>query len=273
MKIAYSSDLHLDIWGTSPQQVVNRNARFKNPNGEAEVLVLAGDIAEFINYDNFIGFFEFISKEYPNVIMIAGNHEYYKAAIDIDPKIKAFFKDFKNIHFLQNNTLKIGDVRFFGSTLWTDFKHEDKTVALACWNAMNDYVYIRNFDQTAKLTPDDTLFLHKESLKYLQNSIKRYAKEDTKKILVSHHGPSYKSIDVLYWNQISSYAYCSDLIERGLLDGIDIVIHGHVHARFDYEINGIRVLTNPLGYPNQRADYFDYMMDEHFTLEMIDVKP
>jgi len=33
-------------------------------------------------------------------------------------------------------------------------------------------------------------------------------------------------------------------------DEVDLWLHGHTHNNFDYNVNGTRVVCNPMGYPH-----------------------
>ena len=275
MKIAMSSDLHLDIW--TMYHFENHKKRFENHGGEADVLVLAGDVAEFVNYQEYLGFFQYLSSQYKTIILIAGNHEFYRGNIMIDyDNIHAWLKSnrLNNIKFLNNSTIKIGDVRFFGSTLWTNVDNSNPLIMSKIQYVMNDYRHIQY--TMRRLNVEDTIRFHHEAVKYLGSAIKRYRNEDTKKIVVTHHAPSLMSINSKYKNNPNdldvSFAYCSDLLDiEGKFPSGDLVnlwIHGHVHDHFDYIApNGkTRVVANPLGYPDERASRFGPMFDDECLL-------
>jgi predicted phosphodiesterase len=62
MKIAYCSDLHLEF---GPLELKNEK--------DADILILAGDIC--VESSDFpMGFFENISKEFPLIFYVLGNH-------------------------------------------------------------------------------------------------------------------------------------------------------------------------------------------------------
>ena len=56
------------------------------------------------------------------MIYVAGNHEYYGQKI---PKLTRELKELAagtNVHFLETESVTIGEVEFLGATLWTDFE-------------------------------------------------------------------------------------------------------------------------------------------------------
>jgi predicted phosphodiesterase len=274
MRIAIASDLHLEFWSNTEYVKDQQKKRFKNP-GDADVLVLAGDTAEIINYDKFIWFFQYISEQYDHVIMVAGNHEFYHGSIDDVKNLKKFFKKNipnNNIHYLDDSQVKLGDVRFIGSTLWTSIDNENPRIINQHAFMMNDYRYIWYIDTI--LRPKHTVWFHKKSLGYLSRAIKRYRNKNEKIVLVTHHAPSLGSIHEQYTNKKEDYEfsfmYCSDLLESGKLPKVDLAIHGHVHTPFDYIVNGTRVVCNPFGYPGQRTSRHDCILDD-FSLTVLKV--
>jgi predicted phosphodiesterase len=54
--------------------------------------------------------------------------------------------------------------------------------------------------------------------------------------------------------------YASDL-EHMMNPNIKLWLHGHTHTPFDYEVNGTRVVCNPRGYPGERSNYTDKVLE------------
>ncbi len=105
MKIQIISDLHQEFGKTE--------LYFDN----ADVIVLAGDVNLGTKGIEWIK--EVISDK--PVIYVLGNHEYYKGSYPKTlNKIKSTTED-SNVFVLENSYVDIGDVRFHGATLWTDF--------------------------------------------------------------------------------------------------------------------------------------------------------
>jgi hypothetical protein len=79
------------------------------------------------------------------VIYIAGNHEFYGVDVDITVDKARAAAAGTNVHVLENETVRIGDVTFAACTLWTDFAirgdaHRGMAVA---GERMNDFKKIR----------------------------------------------------------------------------------------------------------------------------------
>ena len=262
MKIALGSDLHLEFGTFTPVNTDN-----------ADVLILSGDIciAEDMyrwpvdragiyeprsrnkeNALNYRVFFAECSKLFKEVIMVAGNHEFYHGKIKTSLEtLWAETGQYDNFHFLENGSVKVDDVLFVGAALWTDMNKFDPTTLWACGDAMNDYRQITNDidNMFRRLKPADTVEFHKETLKYFAKTIDA-APVDQKVVVVGHHAPSKVSTKPQYEKDFHiNGAYSSDLSEF-ILDRpkIKVWTHGHTHSEFDYMIGSTRILANPRGY-------------------------
>ena len=277
MKIALCSDLHLEF----------EDVDLKNTEG-AEVLILSGDImvAEDLHnhpemdygmYSNvniadlgrrqqtalrFRDFLARCSKEFPHVVYVAGNHEFYhgrwKASLD---HLRTECAKFPNVYFLECDIKVINEVSFIGATLWTDCNNGDPLTLHALADMMNDYRIIRNDEHGySKLRPAHTMYRHQQTLAYLKAILPDM--KDKKVVFVGHHAPSAMSTHDRYKHNVHSLmngGYRSDLSEL-ILDHPEIVLwtHGHMHDPFDYMIGTTRVVCNPRGYAghDEQADVF-----------------
>ena len=275
MKIALASDLHLEF----------EDIDLKNTEG-AEVLILSGDImvAEDLHnhpemdygmYSNiniadlgrrqkvalrFRDFLARCSKEFPHVVYVAGNHEFYhgrwKASLD---HLRTECAKYPNVYFLERDIKVINKVSFIGATLWTDCNRNDRLTILTLNGIMNDYRVIRNDEhEFARLHPDSTIQRHHQTMGYLKSVLPDM--KDEKVVFVGHHGPSAKSTHPRYqYETHMNGGYRSDLDEF-IMDHPQIVLwtHGHMHDPFDYMIGTTRVVCNPRGYKghDEQADNF-----------------
>lgn len=277
MKIAVCSDLHLEF----------QDLELKNTEG-ADVLILSGDIMIAEDLHNhkdltsfaindlgkrqatalrFRNFLKRCSEEFPHVIYVAGNHEFYhgrwKASID---HLREECSNFPNIYFLERDTKEIGDVTFIGGTVWTDCNRADPITLHALADMMNDYKIIRNDERDyAKLRPIDTLGRHRDTISYFKAVLPNL--KDNKVVVVGHHSPCKLSTHPRYKNDvIMNGGYSSDLTEF-ILDNPQIKLwtHGHTHDPFDYMIGETRIFCNPRGYAGWDE------MAEHFQLRTVEV--
>jgi predicted phosphodiesterase len=103
VKIHVLSDLHTEF------------VDFQFPDASADLVVLAGDIG--VRKSGF----QFAKKLPLPSVYVAGNHEYYGAALPrLTEKLQAEASG-TNVAFLENEERVIGGVRFLGCTLWSDF--------------------------------------------------------------------------------------------------------------------------------------------------------
>jgi len=264
MKIKLVSDLHLEF---SDYTVRN--------DENCDVLILSGDIMvahdlhehpepdvpyppEIIKTlgsrqaaaQRFRDFLKRCSFQFPHVVYVAGNHEFYHGkwnqTIDI---LREECDKLGNVYFLERDCKKIDDVTFIGSTLWTNMNKIDPLTMHAVRDMMMDYRCIRKeFEGYTTLKPHDTVTRHRESLDYIKNIVAE--KSDEKFVVVGHHSPSFQSVHDEYKTEyLMNGAYHSDLSEF-ILDRPQIKLwtHGHTHHTFDYMIGETRIVCNPRGY-------------------------
>jgi len=272
MKIKIVSDLHLEF-----------SDLLLDNNQGADVLILSGDImvAQDLHdhpepantadqqaiadgtglgkrqqaAQRYRDFLKRCSFQFPHVIYIAGNHEFYNgkfyAGLDY---LRAECAKYSNVYFLEDETKVIDNVVFVGATLWTDMNRGDPVTQMVAKDSMNDFRVIRNDKKGfSKLHPSDVINRHIKSKQYFQHVLDNH--KDDVCVVVGHHSPSYQSVHPMYASDLHlNGAYHSDLSEL-ILDRPQIKLwtHGHTHHAFDYQIGDTRIVCNPRGY--QTASY------------------
>lgn len=76
--------------------------------------------------------------------------------------------------------------------------------------------------------------------------------EGARAIVVTHTAPSEKSLDARYAGAVTNQYYVNPLMQAAMLHHRERIVvwhHGHTHQSIDVEVHGVRVLTNPRGYP------------------------
>ena len=250
MKVRICSDLHLENHTYKIPTAVNDYTTDKvipKMDSDSEsVLVIAGDICN-ISYLNYhYRFFDEISKRFKAIVVVPGNHEYWhgNGLSDQDKIYKDFLKDFDNIHLLQDSWIKIDDVVFCGGTLWTDLHNPmDAFVAL---KGMLDY-YKTNY-YGSRLAPSHTNSAHLATKMFLYGISKHMKEVGEKYVVVTHHGPSFKSASPRFANSPLNCAFYSNMDEFIETCGSPLWIHGHTHDSHDYYIGDTRIVCNPMGY-------------------------
>jgi len=243
MKIQLVSDLHLDFL-----QHQWPGERLIDPVPGADVLVLAGDIAGGDEPFRLFADWQSLPDRLP-IILVAGNHEFYGHAIEpMRLKMKETAAR-HNIHFLENEAVVLGNTRFLGATLWTDYQlRTDRTQEYQMrysQQGLNDHLMIRTGRHL--FSAQDALDRHVQSRAWLASELAKPF--DGKTVVVTHHGPHPLSVHPRYANDVLSSAFVSDLSEILLSESApDIWLHGHVHDGFDYTVGRTRVVANPAGY-------------------------
>ncbi len=244
MKLHVLSDLHLE------------HAQFAVPDVDADVVVLAGDIAP-----GELGV-EWIRRHIDGraVIYVAGNHEFYGQDLPglIDRLREAAVGS--RIHVLENDAVVIDGIRFLGCSLWSDFDYAGQlnreNSMRICERLVNDYRQILATDRGGPLRAQDTRDLHVASRAWLATHLA--SPHDGPTVVVTHHAPLFKRPqDSHALMDAIAGAFASDLSE--LMDGaaVDLWIFGHIHRTLDTTVNGTRVLSNQRGYPHEPVDGFD----------------
>ena len=269
MKIKLVSDLHLEFSDINIQN-----------NEDCDVLILGGDIciAQDLHdhpepnntadqaaiaagtglgrrqaaAQRYRDFFKRCSFQFPHVIYIAGNHEFYNgkfyAGIDY---LREECAKYSNVYFLENDTKIIDDVTFVGATLWTDMNKGDPLTMHAIEGMMNDFRIIKNDKRNyAPMSARDVASRHARTLQYFRSVLAE--QHDRKFVVVGHHSPSFQSAHPMYAHEtLMNGGYHSDLSEF-IMDHPQIKLwtHGHTHHPFDYVIGETRIVCNPRGYEN-----------------------
>lgn len=259
MRLLILSDLHHELWREHAPRI--------DPSiSQPDAVVLAGDIntgAKAVQW---------AAETFPGlpVLYVHGNHEGYGHAIDdMQREIKEACSTSGNVHFLNCGELTIGNVRFLGATMWTDFKlfgDEDRPAAMReCQERMNDYKRVRLAKQAyRKLRAGDTAQYHAIQKSWLKQKLSEPF--DGKTIVITHMAPSYRSVpDEFALDRISS-AYASVLDD--LVAQADVWVHGHMHESLDYHIEKCRVVCNPCGYMTRGGGIENSNFNSNFIVEV-----
>ncbi len=265
MRIQIVSDLHLEFSDINIQNIEN-----------ADVLVLSGDImvASKVLKENseygirFRDFLKRVSFQFPHVIYVMGNHEFYSDGrfFDSIEDLRTACAVHNNIYLLERDTKIIDDVVFVGGTLWTDMNKFDPLTLHAVRDMMMDYRAIHN-DKAGfrRLKPADTVERHRATLDYIKFVADEH--KDKKVVVCTHHSPSFQSVADEYKSEyLMNGAYHSSL-EEHILDRPQIKLwtHGHTHHPFDYMIGECRIVCNPRGYEQD----FGYSEDTGWDCEKV----
>jgi len=259
MRLLILSDLHHELWK-------NFAPRIDPSLSRPDVVILAGDINTGANAvawaaQTFAGM---------PVLYVQGNHEAYgKNLEDVQNDIEAAATLTENVHFLNCDEYRIGDIRFLGATLWTDFRlfgDDDRQAAMRMAEAvMVDYKRIRLASKEyRKLRAADTAQLHAMHRSWLAERL--VEPFDGKTVVITHMAPSMRSVAEQYASDPVSAAFASRLDD--LAGQADIWVHGHMHDSFDYQIGKCRIVCNPCGYMTRGGGIENEQFDPNFIIEL-----
>lgn len=254
MKIQLLSDLHLEVHPNYTPL----------PAPGADVLVLAGDIGSYQKgtqlLDDDFGLRRFSPLHgWPvPVIFLPGNHEYDMLDFDqTHARLRALCEGL-GIHWLEREVLMLQGTRFVGTTLWTDFDAlgpsadqpgatigQQLAAREKAYRAANFYLRTTGGTRHGQLLlAQQVRELALECRAWLQQALAQ--PHDGRTVVVTHFAPSLRSADPRYGLTPGTAGFCNAWDE--LLDGVDLWLHGHLHAPSNYQHGSCRVVANPMGY-------------------------
>jgi hypothetical protein len=272
VKIQLMSDLHLE----------GHPAYRPAPAPGADLLVLAGDIGSYQRgsrlEDADFGLARFSPKlgAWPvPVLYVPGNHEYDQLDFDeTHTRLRATCERL-GLTWLEREQHVVGDVRFLGTTLWSDFDalvqrpgQAEPTLQEALKQRHKAFRAANFYLQKAAAMRGGQMMLaegwREQALlcqAWLREALARPFEGTT--VVVTHFAPSLRSHDPRYGVNAAAAGFCNSL--EDLLPKAQIWLHGHLHCQHDYVERGCRVIANTLGYASkgEQAGF-----REHFVLDL-----
>lgn len=224
----------------------------------ADYLALLGDIGKPLT-DAYRQFLTAQSAQFKEVFVLMGNHEFYNASKSVDAILQAAQEacaGLPNVHLLERDTFSIHDVTILGCTLWSNISMEDATM-------LNDFQKIHSGVTTGegwthrrKLAPEMYLQWHRRDLEWIQKTLESIKEDGGQAIVLTHHGPlPAMSGDFVGCEGTSAFVNdLSHLFKAPIIAWAS----GHVHSNVDIHINGIRSVSNAMGYPEEDSGTVRY---------------
>ncbi|MEO9871172.1 metallophosphoesterase [Ekhidna sp.] len=259
MTIQYASDLHLEM-------DANTQYLLENPIKKvADILILAGDITYLEESYLANKVLDQLSDTFDEVLMIPGNHEFYRFVFPIENIFPDFeFKIRNNITYYNNKVIVRDNVRMLMSTLFSKVSEKKQ------WSIermISDFHVSKYYENTAeKLSVNLFNTCHDQCKKFLQEELLN--EFDGKTVIVTHHVPynNYYIKDYPRFNHDLSEAFHVNMVP--LMDSykIDHWISGHTHVNHEsLKIESTMVHTNQLGYV-ETDEHLSF--DESATIEL-----
>ena len=146
-----------------------------------------------------------------------------------------------NVHYYQNKVVRIDNVDFILSTLWSHIRPEDEYFV---HRGMNDFRQILYNGQ--RFTPADFNAEHEKCLEYIKQSVAESTAERI--VVVTHHLPSMAVVAPEHKGSLLNSAFATELGNFIADSRIDAWIFGHSHANEEAIIGNTRLVCNQLGY-------------------------
>jgi hypothetical protein len=242
-----------------------------------DILVLAGDIGSYqarsLLEDDDFGLGRFSPRrpdaQWPRVFYIPGNHEF--DALDYDATYIRLRNicDALGIEWLDKETITVGDVRFIGTTLWSDFEALARSEATMTeqMQALEKAYRAADFYLSKNTTYRHGKAMLAEDIRGLGHACQSWLRDalaipfDGTTVTVTHFAPTLRSADPRYGLTPGTAGFCNALDD--LLPLSQVWMHGHLHCANDFVASGIgedgkpfscRVVANPRGYVKRGED-------------------
>jgi len=228
MRLRLLSDLHMEGY------------EYHYDYAGEDLVVLAGDIHTQNRHRNLLDQIPSNVK----VIMVAGNHEYYGAEFHTMNLFLAGLENrYHNFTYLQNESIRIDGVDFFGGTMFTDLELYNDPVQAArnVVNGIADFSWIKKSDR--RWTPQDHVAEHYKFCEYLEDWLEQ---EHTKRVVISHFVPHPIASDPKFEGSPANPYFISDMTRFMGWDGL--WLFGHTHHAVDAYVGKTHLLCNPKGY-------------------------
>lgn len=244
MKLRLISDLHMEGYYYS-----------YTPVGE-DLVVFAGDIHTRNRHEELI---EQV-PETTQIIMVAGNHEYYHREFhEVNRYLKSLETVYKNFKFLNNDSFVHDGVHFYGGTMYSDFYlygqgEHWQTIADADKFIMDFRVSQIEDDGNRRIwSTDDHIKEHTKFRNGLQHWIRET--EGHKRVVVSHFVPHLKAVHPRWGRSALNGYFTCDMDKHMGWEGL--WLYGHTHDSGDFMVGDTRCVGNPRGYGDENRHGFE----------------
>lgn len=251
MRLWILSDLHAEQ---------NGPAALPEPDVEFDVAVIAGDV-----HGSCAAAVEWLAAtprlQGKPVIFVPGNHEFFGSVLqdNLAAGLEAAAHTDGRVHLLHRERVTVGAVRFLGCTLWTDYRllGSPKVSMVMAGQELDDHRLIRYREGSGHISrfmPWLTAAEHRLDLAFIADELAKSHEGPT--VVVTHHLPSGRSIAPRFSDSPLNPTFASDLNWLIRERAPALWVHGHTHEACDFQIEGTRVLCNPLGYRSARDNGF-----------------
>uniref|UniRef100_A0A6C0AE87 Calcineurin-like phosphoesterase domain-containing protein n=1 Tax=viral metagenome TaxID=1070528 RepID=A0A6C0AE87_9ZZZZ len=259
MSFQVYSDLHLEHY------------RGKIPEIEpkADYLILAGDIATPSTMKILEKFLKYCSTKWQKVFYICGNHEFYggEDIIKLKEDYRTLCSNFSNVHFLDNEYIIVDGIAIYGFIGWTPL---DKFIIRDGYDVLCDFDNIKI--EKKYMTPKMMVDMSKSDLELFKTFIDKVNNEEIicDSVLIISHFPPIRdgtSAPEYTGNELQAYFSWENMMKICGISCKKIKTHvsGHTHWSYDFMIEGIRYISNQMGYPKERVKFNDGCFNQYIV--------
>ena len=247
MKIQIASDLHLEMRRGHHPKIHDFY-----PVDDRDVLVLAGDIATYLDAWSFI---EQELRRSP-VIYVPGNHEYYswQTREFIDEAWKHKAKQYADLHYLLGEGVTIDGVRFWEAPWYSDFfGRRDPGYLKLIAESLSDFD--RKYDDFGRWTVTRHLDEHAHQTRLLREQAGMID------VVITHWPPTLHAVAPRFQGDALNGYFVNDREDLVEEIGSQLWISGHVHDPFRRVVGETWCIGNPAGYPHEAREVPMYWPD------------
>lgn len=236
MRIQFASDLHLEFaenWRYLKQHPLEKTS---------DVLVLAGDIG-YLGDDNYSThpFWDIVAEQYEQVLVVPGNHEFYKFYDLATLKDGELLQIRPNVRVYYNAVVTLGNVDFILSTMWARIPLQD---AFATESGVTDFHRILFNGETLNFEQFNNE--HRHCMDFLREACS--SAQAPRRVIVTHHVPSFVLSSPDFKGSRINGAFTAEEYDFVENCGADYWIYGHSHRNIDGVIGKTQCVSNQLGY-------------------------
>jgi hypothetical protein len=207
-------------------------------------VVLAGDIGVLKENSEQIlkllqGLSEKVSGE-GRVVYVPGNHEYYSDGFSAGKSRLAKLRQEapQNVVVCDSyfHQFKVNGHTIAAGTLW--FPNLMPNAVTKSW--LNDFTQIPGIEED----------IYRENDGFVK-MLEHTCDNNDRVVVVTHHQPSYRSVNPLYAGSPLNQFFCNNLDDLIEEKKPILWVAGHCHGPVDYQIGITRVISNPAGYKGE----------------------
>lgn len=248
------SDLHLEAFTVKDWHGACEHFLPNDPRDEESILLLAGDISS--RPDQLTEFLAYVEPRFFQVLMVPGNHEYYRHNYDdLNKEFGQIQSTSLHSTIIANGNVQVFEqenVRIIFGTLWADGGGSLSSHA-AVGHYLNDFRLITKGFRL--FTVSDMVTINAIHKNEIENALK--VPFEGKTVVMTHHMPSYQLCHPRFGTDCNGgfASHCDKLMYEDWSPSV--WVHGHTHDTHDEMIGNTRIICNPAGYRGEWKSSFN----------------